>query len=155
MKRDKRFHPLSWEHQHGLALGREIKLNLTSGSQDAANQCLVRLKRAWEFELGPHFLNEETLLFPRVRPGNSLCHAEIEKALQDHFQMRSLLEVMTNTTQPDVLGTALLKFAECLIGHIRFEEEVLFPLLERSLDPEDFDLIGKELLAEWRRNHPG
>jgi iron-sulfur cluster repair protein YtfE (RIC family) len=155
MKRDKRLHPLSWEHQHGLALGREIKLSLTSGAPEAVSQCLVRLKRAWEYELGPHFLNEETLLFPRVRPGNKPCHIEIEKALGDHSQMRSLVKIMASATQLDVLGKALFEFAECLIGHIRFEEEVLFPLLEKSLDPEDFDVIGRELLAEWQRNHPG
>ena len=87
-------------------------------------------------ETRPHFRDEEEQLFPLLVECDEQATELLARALLEHQQLHWLAhEVEVELAAGDVSATALRKLAEALEEHIRFEERVLFPLIER-ISPE-------------------
>ncbi|MFD1161673.1 hemerythrin domain-containing protein [Hwangdonia seohaensis] len=118
-KRHKALQPLSREHHHGLLLSWKIR----SGFSKNIEPKRIRVYANWFFKqhLIPHFDMEEVHIFPILEQNNEL----IKKALADHRRIKRLF------AETDDDAKTLSKIEEELDKHIRFEERVLFPEIQK------------------------
>ncbi|WP_034059204.1 hemerythrin domain-containing protein [Lacinutrix jangbogonensis] len=118
-KRHKALQPLSREHHHGLLLSWKIR----SGFNKNITPERMRIYVDWFFEthLIPHFEMEEAHVFTILEKDNAL----VKKALKDHRRLKRLF------TETEDDAKTLIKIEEALEKHIRFEERVLFPEIQK------------------------
>ncbi len=126
---------LSHDHHSGLLFCWKIKEGLKNGVD--ALRIKSYIKFFWENHLSEHFREEEALLF------NRLNDALIRQAKQEHAML------IKQVQQMDYYDTAgnqdFLAFAELMTRHIRFEERVLFPHLEKELPISTLETVGAYL----------
>jgi hemerythrin-like domain-containing protein len=94
--------------------------------------------------LVPHFEAEEKALFPVMKEHVVGSLKTIETLLHQHKEIR---ERVKSLEKPERTGLEdrLREFGELLDGHIRIEEDELFPLFEKSV-PEDLaEDVGREI----------
>ena len=129
LKRHKALQPFSREHHHGLLLSWKIRSGFSKNIE------LERIKSYadWFFEhqLIPHFDLEEEHVFPLMDADNEL----IKRALADHRRLKRLF----NDTKD--VEKSLHKIEEELEKHIRFEERILFPEIQKNATDEQLTLI--------------
>jgi hypothetical protein len=118
IKRHEALKSLSREHHTGLLLC----WNIREGFKKKVD--ILRIKfyadYIWQNNLKNHFKLEEKYLFPVLEEDHEL----IKRALNEHIR----LELLFNTTSEP---SAMLRFIEKeLEEHIRFEERVLFNLIQ-------------------------
>lgn len=118
-KRHKALQPLSREHHHGLLLSWKIR----AGIQKEIPLKRMQAYADWFFEthLIPHFELEEVHIFSILNEGNEF----VEKALADHKRIKQLFAEPTKTTE------TLSTIEDELVKHIRFEERILFPEIQK------------------------
>ena len=114
IKRHKALQPLSREHHHGLLLSWKIREGLKRNIETDR----IQKYAAWFFkhQLLPHFEMEEEHVFPLL--GND--HEFVQQALTEHRRLKELFRSTDKTEEH------LRRIEEDLVGHIRFEERVLF-----------------------------
>ncbi|MFI0428669.1 hemerythrin domain-containing protein [Mariniflexile sp. HMF6888] len=119
LKRHKALQPLSREHHHGLLLSWKIRAGF---SKNIAPE-RIKVYADWFFKthLMPHFEMEEQFVFPVLDSNNEL----VKKALADHRLLKRLFE-------DEHIEIALSKIEKTLDEHIRFEERVLFPEIQKA-----------------------
>ena len=130
-KRHKALQPLSREHHHGLLLSWKIR---TGFSKDIDPK-RIRTYADWFYtnHLIPHFEMEETHIFPILEDDNEL----VKRALAEHRRLKRLFE-----EREDDIKT-LSKIEEELEQHIRFEERVLFPEIQKVATEDEFLHVEK------------
>jgi iron-sulfur cluster repair protein YtfE (RIC family) len=127
--------PLSHDHHHGLVVALRLKKGGPASPNDTwlageENQASQLLAFA-DAELLGHFALEEELLFPvLIRIGDETITGLIGELRSEHQSMRTSLEKIRQIPDPDILK----QFGELLESHIRKEERVLFPLIEREIE---------------------
>jgi len=137
IKRSKELAQLSREHHDGLLLCWKIK-------EGMANNIGVERIRAYvlyffDHHLAPHFNDEEQFIFPLL-PADNIQRVDAE---QQHKMLREAIDSIRDTQQIEHLS--LRYFAEMLNEHIRFEERVLFPLIEQEAAPEALQAAATQL----------
>lgn len=141
MKRNENIQPLSRDHHFGLLFCWKIRQGLTKGIE------LIRINHYvnyfWKSNLQQHFLEEETVLFHQLK--NSYC----DDAIREHKAITLLVDKINGVAKLDPKAYADL--AALVNQHIRFEERVLFPHLEKTLSASQLDRIGLAL-AELHQN---
>lgn len=119
LKRVKELQELSRDHHHGLLLCWKIR---TGFSKNIAPE---RIKRYadWFYtqHLLPHFELEEEYVFSILKEDNEL----VKKALSEHRRLRRLF------SHKNAIDKNLGLIEEELETHIRFEERVLFPEIQK------------------------
>tara|TARA_R110000751_G_C13626383_1_gene465286 strand:+ start:78 stop:539 length:462 start_codon:yes stop_codon:yes gene_type:complete len=118
-KRHKALQPLSREHHHGLLLSWKIR----TGFKKNIEPKRIRIYANWFFEhhLIPHFEIEEAHIFSILEEENDL----IKKALADHRRIKRLFSEENEDSK------TLSRIEEELEQHIRFEERILFPEIQK------------------------
>lgn len=113
--------PLSREHHDSLKLAHHIKAQRPGTALTASLQQELERQR----ELLPHhFAEEEKLLLPLLDSSGHLHDSALaDRLLAEHTALRQALE---EAQQPE----NLLRLAQMLEAHIRFEERELFPAAE-------------------------
>lgn len=131
MLRDKNLRDLSSEHHQALALARDIK----KARQDSSNvqELVARVKTIFNNKLLPHFEIEEQAILPELTKIGE--DALVQRTLEDHAQLKKLV---ANLDELD----KLIKFAETLKEHVRFEERELFEVCQSSLEQTALERIG-------------
>lgn len=119
LKRHKALQPLSREHHHGLLLAWKIR----AGFKKNIKAQRIKIYADWFFKthLIPHFETEETYIFPVLEQDNEM----VKKALADHRRIKRLFA----ETDDDAKTLSIIE--EELDKHIRFEERVLFPEIQK------------------------
>ncbi len=134
MKRNKNLIKFSHEHHHALIFATRLR---RSGNAPAG-VLAAYICDFWDNYLESHFHNEEKWLLPYI-DDNALKN----EFLQDHYDIRTMC-----TRLPDDRET-LRKLASDLAGriehHVRFEERVLFPHIEKRIPVEKLEEIGRKL----------
>lgn len=141
IKRHPSLQPVSREHHHGLLLSWKIREGLKR------NIAVERIKTYtdwfWENHLHAHFIFEEKYMFPILGKENKL----IIKALQEHRRLKQLF------ISKDKIGQNLSFIEKELVGHIRFEEKVLFKEIQMLATNEELKLIEDahdlNIVCEW------
>lgn len=128
-KRHKALQPLSRDHHHGLLLSWKIRTGLSKNIDSER----IWLYANWFFQkhLIPHFNIEEVHIFTLLDDKNDLN----KKALADHRRLKRLF----SETEKD--ANTLSKIEEELEQHIRFEERVLFPEIQKIASEKQLNLI--------------
>ena len=118
-KRHIALQPLSREHHHGLLLSWKIR----SGFSKSIDPKRIRVYADWFFKnhLIPHFEMEEAHVFSILEDDNEL----IKRALADHRRLNRLFKEREDDTK------TLSRIEEELDQHIRFEERILFPEIQK------------------------
>jgi hypothetical protein len=130
-KRHKALQPLSREHHHGLLLSWKIR----NGFNKNIDPKRIKTYANWFFEthLIPHFEMEENHIFSILDSDNEL----IKRALAEHRRLKRLF------SETEVEAKTLSKIEEELEQHIRFEERVLFPEIQKFATEEQLLHIEK------------
>lgn len=141
IKRNQSLVQLSREHHFSLLFGWKIRQGIKNNTAFA--RMIPYAEYFWKHHLLPHFREEEEILF--IPASDPL----IVKAKEEHAQIRQLVESLL-ITQGVPSGEKLLRLADQLDKHIRFEERELFPHLEKVLQPDQLERIGRSLKEATR-----
>ncbi|MCB0448503.1 MAG: hemerythrin domain-containing protein [Confluentibacter sp.] len=131
MKRHKALQPLSREHHHGLLLSWKIRAGFSKNIEPNR----IKTYADWFFKnhLIPHFDMEEQHIFTILEADNEL----VKHALADHRRLKRLFLV------DEDIAAALSNIEETLDAHIRFEERVLFPEIQKVATEAQLEYIEK------------
>ena len=136
LKRDDALVPLSREHHRGLLLCWKIKTGLSKNVEPE------RIKRYadWFYaeHLTPHFAEEENALFPILGNDNTL----VERAVKEHRELETLFADNSNVEH------TLRSIADLLDKHIRFEERVLFGVIQETASGEQLKALERHNAAQ-------
>ena len=132
LKRDPALRHLSHDHHHGLLLCWKIRQGFKLGIEPARmkNYC----EWFWTSYLAPHFEEEEKVIFPILPEDDPL----IKQVLSEHKRLRKLFSSWENPEK--TLG----QIEEELEKHIRFEERILFPVVQEKATSEQLEAIAAE-----------
>jgi hypothetical protein len=126
MKRHPDLLQLSREHYGALKLARDARRAAASGEAGAVAAFSQRVVEVFRAELDPHFcVEEQGMLVLLAQAGR---HDLVEHTLADHAELRRAAGALET---PDA-GT-LLRFAELLGAHVRFEEREVFEAAQARL----------------------
>ncbi|MBP0904683.1 hemerythrin domain-containing protein [Mariniflexile gromovii] len=130
LKRHKALQPLSREHHHGLLLSWKIRAGFSKNVEPER----MKVYADWFFKthLIPHFELEEQYVFSILKADNDL----VKSALSDHKRLKKLF-------LDEDIKNALSKIEEVLEQHIRYEERVLFPEIQKIATEPQLELIEK------------
>jgi len=119
-KRHQGLQHLSRDHHHGLLLSWKIRTGFNKHIETER----IWIYASWFYKnhLIPHFELEEKQIFPILGNDNEL----IKKALLQHRRLHRLFTDTENKT------ISLSKIEEELDKHIRFEERILFPEVQKK-----------------------
>src|SRR5699024_4481454 len=92
------------------------------------------VERLWELDGNQHFRDEEEILLPVYAKYESINHPEVVEMLLEHVKLRSYVKQILTTE--DNLIPLMNEYGELLETHVRREERVVFPMIEKAL-PED------------------
>jgi hemerythrin-like domain-containing protein len=123
--------PLSHDHHHALH-------NLRLLKQAAATDDAQRLEAARAFvaffreHSVVHFREEEEKVFPRVVRMPDAPIEGITRVLIEHIRLYALVNEIEHQTAAGAVEPApMIELADLLKAHIRFEEDTLFPAIEK------------------------
>ena len=129
MKRHPDLLQLSREHHGALKLARDARRAAASGDASEMAALAQRVAQVFPVELDPHFcIEEQGILLLLAQAGQ---HALVARTLADHAELRRLALALAT---PD--ADTLLRFADLLGAHVRFEEREVFEAAQavRALD---------------------
>ncbi|KHJ39543.1 hypothetical protein PBAC_00520 [Pedobacter glucosidilyticus] len=137
MKRNKNLIELSRDHHHGLLLGWKIKQGLKK--QVAVIEIIKYVAYFAQEALFKHFEAEENQILVYLLPDDE--HGK--RVMKEHTEIRTLIQQLISSKPKDSAG--LMRLAEVLEAHIRYEEREFFPYLESTLAADELEIIGKEI----------
>lgn len=133
MKRNINLQELSRDHHHGLLLGWKIRQGLKYAiSPEVIAEYVAYFSVA---ALYPHFREEENYILSYLSDNDEFK----TRTLREHEDITKLIELIS---VPPVQTETLIKIAQQVDDHIRFEERELFPYLESTLDDDQLGKIG-------------
>ncbi|HET7755392.1 MAG TPA: hemerythrin domain-containing protein [Anaeromyxobacteraceae bacterium] len=142
-KRSRELKPLTSEHEQALLLAFQIKKGI-AGTPEAAGAPrdvagLLALAKRYETSiLSTHTRAEEELLSRHLAPD------DVARLAAEHAEMRALLANARSTDGAD-LRNALLRFADLVERHVRWEERELFPACEAAIGEAALEALGQEI----------
>jgi hemerythrin-like domain-containing protein len=136
MKRSKALRALS--HQHHQALF--ASLQLKRAGRETAVEARQAFLDFYEREGSRHFRAEEELLLPAFALHTGVDDPAIVRVLTEHVDLRRRRQDLEASVDPD--PAELRELGECLESHIRFEERVLFPMIEGALAVDELERLG-------------
>jgi iron-sulfur cluster repair protein YtfE (RIC family) len=143
IKRHKALQSLSHDHHYGLILA-QLSKKSSPAYPDLPKSLGAKIEYAIAFfydELVPHFRKEENILFPLVKGRNEMIDEIINKIVDEHKQIKSLVALLDEKSSEDVLDEI-----GCLLeSHIRKEERELFKLIQEELSEEELISLEEKL----------
>lgn len=134
LNRNKNLVVFSKEHYHGLVFSNHLKI-ATKATDEILKSYITDF---WNNHLESHFKNEEDLLLPLMVNGNQRTQFMREHALIKN-QINKIKESQIN------IQNQAIELGQLINDHIRFEERILFPWLEKTLTNDQLIKIGKSL----------
>jgi mannose-6-phosphate isomerase-like protein (cupin superfamily) len=143
MKRHPALIPLSHDHHHGLVQARRLRRAAEQGAaerRDAAAAFLQFFAR----DTREHFRDEEEQLFPLLVGADEPATELLTRALLEHQRLHALANGLDGELlSGGVSAEQMRRLASTLEQHIRFEERVLFPLIERVVPADALGRLGE------------
>ena len=141
MKRSAALAPLSRDHQHAL----DAALRLRRATPETVAEAVDRLETFFETEGRRHFAIEERLLVPALDADDPEWSEAVAHMLDDHRFVRAAADALASRDEiADPVGSAN-ELGQRLNDHVRFEERVLFDIVERRLDDDALSRLGEAL----------
>ncbi|CAN5625420.1 hypothetical protein BH10BAC5_BH10BAC5_03190 [soil metagenome] len=124
IKRSKAIVEFSRDHHFALLLVWKIREGLKKSIEPA--RIIRYVIHFYEVELISHFTEEENILFTKLPTDNP----QRIKAETDHKNINQMIDELKKDTGDNIL---LVKFADTLEKHIRFEERDLFNYMQENI----------------------
>lgn len=141
IKRNKHIVKLSKDHHFTLLFCWKIRNGLKF--EAVPGRIIKYVQYFWQYHMQPHFIEEETILFAPIKD------TEVQKALDEHARIAEQIKAFD--TVGDNAANQLSTLANTVDNHVRYEERELFPHLEKVLNDEQLENIGKQIAAH---HHP-
>jgi hemerythrin-like domain-containing protein len=151
LKRHPSLHPLSQHHHFALIQALEMR----RAAEAPADMRLAMVKRQadkfvafWHKTGIVHFREEEEVLLPAYARHTRLDQdAGIVRLLADHAEIRAAVQDMEQRREMKlpIEAEAMARLAKLLHEHVRFEENEVFPRIERVLGEENLAAMGRGL----------
>lgn len=132
LKRSEALQSFSREHHHGLLLCWKINAGIKKGIE--AERILNYARWFYDNHLVSHFKAEEKDLFPLLGNNDPL----IRQALSEHRILIKLFTAEGDATDSINMIPLVLE------NHIRFEERILFPKIQRKATAGQFEALLKK-----------
>lgn len=145
MKRSPELRDLSEEHHYGLVAARSLRL-AADGKPEELPRATAAFLETWEREVLPHFESEEAVLLPALAAAAGDDHPLIARTLAEHEALRRGARELAEAGGAERAA----EVAAALHDHIRFEERLLFPEIERALAGLRLAELGRRL-REWEK----
>ena len=141
MPRDPALVRLSRDHHQALVVAQRLR----RATQATLSSALESFRTYWEREGAEHFAAEEQLLLPLLAEQAHQGEPVVADVLIDHLVLRHQADrLLGRPGDPDRLEGAR-ELGARLTEHVRREERVLFPLLERVLSSEQLADLADRL----------
>jgi iron-sulfur cluster repair protein YtfE (RIC family) len=129
MRRHDALIPLTHDHHHALAQVRKLK-SAAKGTDDERRIAVRHFLEFFSSDTLTHFREEEELIFPLVVDVSEMRRT-LERVMMQHLHIHALVHRLRNESDAGIpTPESLLTIATSLEQHIRFEEKVVFPLIE-------------------------
>ncbi|MGH9681981.1 MAG: hemerythrin domain-containing protein [Candidatus Acidiferrales bacterium] len=160
MKRHSSLHPLSQHHHFALiqALGMRRAAETSQENRAAAvAKQAERFVKFWHKTGQVHFRDEEEVLLPAYARHARLDEdAEVMRVLADHAQIRAAVQDIERllVAKSPVDPAILAGLGKLLHDHVRLEENVVFPRIEKALGEARLNAMGRGLTRLHSKNDP-
>jgi hemerythrin-like domain-containing protein len=158
MKRHPSLHPLSQHHHFALiqALGMRRAAEASAEKRAAALQRQAeKFVRFWHKSGQVHFREEEEVLLPAFARHTRLDRdGEVMRMLADHAEIRAAVwefEKRLGAKIP-IEAEEIGRVGKLLHDHVRLEENVVFPRIEKALDEQQLNAMGRGLTRLHSKN---
>ncbi len=139
MKRHPSLQPLSRDHHEAL-LQVQMLRSAAEGSPDDRQLARVRFRDLWNGWFRDHLVLEERRLPPLIPAAG-----DVDRLREEHDDIRFLAEeFVRGAAESDPAGALMLRLAERLHDHIRWEERQLFPAIEEANGVEQLSPLEVE-----------
>lgn len=146
--RDASLIPLTHDHHHALAACRQLRLAADADQSERSQAARVFLE-FFGTDTVAHFREEEELLFPLVIHEEDAQEA-LSRVMIEHLRLHAaVMDLKDETTTAVPSSESMSNVAALLESHIRFEEKVVFPLIELMVGEEG---LRQLLLAPRERS---
>lgn len=146
MKRSPALASLSRDHQHAL----DVALRLRRAQPETVADAAAYFTAFFEKEGRRHFEIEEDLVLPALSARDAEWGEGVARIRTDHQAIRDAARELTHVGDLDDPVAEARALGERLADHVRFEERVLFPILERRLDVTELEWLGNAIVAADR-----
>ena len=161
MKRHPSLRDLSVDHHHGLVHARRLMKAGNVRTDDRAGAADLQVVRSFlrffAEQTNWHFREEEEVLLPAFARYGDPAHPSVVQMLVEHVHIRRLVSDLHHQMRYEQLSLETVRETGTLLkAHIRLEENIIFPLIERTLTEEALaDLAGKlmDFQASNRPSH--
>jgi iron-sulfur cluster repair protein YtfE (RIC family) len=138
MTRDKNLQPLSRQHHNALMAVLLLKKGVAKNAEAEVMRSFII--SVWKDELEEHFKMEEQLFAAFYK--NLLLSPLIEQMFNEHESIKEMIsQFLSNTSSFHLIE----QFHQKLEQHVRFEERVLFPALEKTVNENALNNIGTQV----------
>jgi hemerythrin-like domain-containing protein len=123
--------PLTHDHHHALKNARRLR-QAADGDDRERSEAARAFVRFFTEDSVQHFREEEEEIFPLVidKPGAPL--SGITRVLLEHVRLHALRDLLDDQVGEGVVDPELMRTTSDLLKqHVRFEEDELFPAIER------------------------
>lgn len=141
MRRSEALAGLSRDHHQALFVAQRLR-RADAGSAQEARAAFLDF---WHEHGRAHFVAEEEVLLPELAPVGAEERAEVVRTVLEHTAIRRAAARLE--AEPDPAADRLRALGTLLHDHVRFEERVLFTLLESLLDERALAALGARLDA--------
>ncbi len=139
--------PLTHDHHHALRHARLLR-EASDATDDERVRAVLTFGEFFRDHSVRHFREEEEEIFPIVIRRSGAPSEGITRILNEHVQIHALVRQLAEETASGApLPETMRELSEMLRSHIRFEEDELFPAIERLAA----DGLANVQLAERRR----
>ena len=140
IKRSEQLAPLSREHHDGLLFAWKIRQGLKNGTDLSTIGRFVQWY--WQAHLQHHFEQEEAAFVPAIPAGDVL----VQQMAAEHRQIKESIYALSQSDSE----SALAALATLVNDHIRFEERILFPHIEKAVSTK----VLNDMQAQFSDSEP-
>jgi len=117
-----------------LHLGLKLRRAGTEKSQLSLEEIKQEVQVFWEPGGQNHFREEEEILLPVYSEHASIEQEEIIEMLLEHVRIRSLINRIISSEEIEI--EVMHQLGDILETHVRKEERIIFPMIEKALPEE-------------------
>ena len=152
MKRHESLHALSQHHHFALLESlfiRRAKEESGATRDSSLRKVAEEFIQFWEKKGKLHFREEEEILIPAYALHVSIENdQDVMRMLADHAKIRAKIGKLSSLlSNNEAFETDLTEIGETLQNHVRLEENIIFPRLEKTLSEEELRKVGH--LLTW------
>ncbi len=161
MKRHPGLHPLSQHHHFALVQALEMRraAQAPAGRRATAVRAAAqKFLRFWKRTGQQHFREEEEILLPVYARRTRLDHdAAVARMLAEHAEIRARVQELETALEDSAeaeppMEETVVALARELHDHVRFEENELFPRIEKALGEADLRVLAGRLTRLHSKN---